>query len=83
MADTFGTIRAALNEDRIRADERRRYEDLLGSIWLYISWYYVTRQLTLEQKELFADAVEAWDARLNEGSGERPARLERWWRDDA
>lgn len=64
--------------------EQREYEDLLGSIWLYIKWEYVTRQLTTPQKELFADAVDAWSARLNEGEPEE-LRVEsgarRWWRD--
>jgi len=71
-----------------RADERRTvaeqiaaYEDLLGSIWLYIGWRHVTKQLTTEQKELFAAAVEASELRLN-GVGE-PFDVDRWWRDDA
>lgn len=60
----------------------RRYEDLLGAIWLYIPWHYVTKQLTTEQKELFADAVDAHSARINAEEPEiglLPA--ERWWRD--
>jgi len=69
-------------EAQIRADERRQYEDLLGSIWLYIPWRFITRQLTTEQKELFADVVEAWSARLNENDpDEEPTSPERWWRD--
>jgi len=60
-----------------------RYEDLLGSIWLYINWRYVTRHLPTEKKELFADAVDAWSARLAAGDGETETRgpAERWWRD--
>jgi len=74
--------RAKALEERIRADERRQYEDLLGSIWLYIPWRFVTRQLTTAQKELFADAVKAWSARLNEDDpDEEPTSPERWWRD--
>jgi len=74
--------RAAMLEEQIRADERREYEDLLGSIYLYIPWRFVTRQLTTPQKELFADAVEAWSARLNEGDpDEEKAIADRWWRE--
>ena len=59
-----------------------RYEDLLGSIWLYVNWRYVTKQLTTEQKELFADAVDAHSARLNAGEPEIDLHpVERWWRD--
>jgi hypothetical protein len=59
-----------------------RYQDLLGSIWLYIPWQFVTKQLTTPQKELFADAVDAHSRRLNADEPEinlHPA--ERWWRD--
>jgi hypothetical protein len=69
-------------EPGIRADERRKYEDLLGSVWLYIGWRDVTRQLTTEQKNLFADAVAAELAR---GGGfdasEAEAAVDRWWID--
>lgn len=68
----------------LAAQVRREYEDLLGSIWLYIGWRYVTKQLTTEQKNLFADAVEA-DLRRGDGfeDGELDAAVDRWWRDDA
>lgn len=56
----------------------QRYEDLLGSIWLYIKWVYVTRQLRTADKELFADAVDAWNARLHDDD---PGHAQRWWRD--
>lgn len=51
------------------------YEDLLGSIWLYVPWLSVTRGLTTQQKELWADAVEAWA-----GRGEVSLIADRWWR---
>jgi hypothetical protein len=66
----------------------RDYEDLLGSIWLYIDWRYVTKQLTTRQKELFADAVDR-DVmrdvmRDQEEDGDEPRPVaDRWWRDDA
>jgi hypothetical protein len=56
------------------------YENLLGDIHLYIRWRWVTSQLTKEQKELWADAVEAWSARLNAGT-EETKTADRWWRD--
>lgn len=61
------------------AREHRDLEDLLGSVWLYIPWRYVTRQLTTAQKELFADAVDRSAERNHDGTGE-PSKAERWWR---
>jgi hypothetical protein len=79
-----------VSEEDIRADERRKtaetitaYEDLLGSIWLYIGWRYVTKQLTTEQKEMFADAVESSSRQLNDDDPSEPLDVDRWWRDDA
>lgn len=54
-------------------------EDILGNVWLYIDWRYVTKQLTTEQKERFADAVDAWSQRLNDDDGR--SVTDRWWRD--
>lgn len=56
------------------------YEDLLASVWLYIGWRYVTRQITTEQKELFADSVDRSHERSHDGIGE-PSMAERWWRE--
>jgi hypothetical protein len=47
--------------------------DLLASIWLYIDWRYVTKNLTTPQREMFANAVDE--------HGEH-STAERWWRDD-
>ncbi|MFI6496876.1 hypothetical protein [Nonomuraea typhae] len=66
----------------LTAQVRHEYEDLLGSVWLYIGWRYVTKQLTTEEKEMFADAVEASERRLNKGF-DPPLVVDRWWRDDA
>lgn len=60
---------------------REPYEDLLGDISLYVPWRFVTLQLTTEQKEMWADAVEAWSAQLNAGTDETTT-VDRWWRDD-
>lgn len=56
-------------------------EDLLGDLWLYVNWRWITTQLTTPQKERFADAVEASSARLNAGTDET-THVDRWWRDD-
>lgn len=60
--------------------QREAYQDLLGSIWLYIKWQYVTKQLTTEEKNLFADAVDAASARMNDWDpDDRHPVAERWW----
>ena len=51
----------------------RDYTELLSSIYLYINWRYVTKQLTTPQKELWADAVDS----TREPGGEY--RVHRWW----
>lgn len=58
--------------------QREAYQDLLGCISLYIKWRYVTKQLPNAQKELFADAVDAWSERLNDTHDWTPV-AERWW----
>lgn len=65
-----------------RADERRKFEDLLGAVWLYIGWRYVTKPLTTEQKNLFADAVDAYWSRSDAFEGEESTPVDRWWVDD-
>lgn len=52
----------------------RRYQDLLGAIWLYVDWRYVTKQLTTEQKNLWADAVDVFGDEADHG-----AKADRWW----
>jgi len=80
-------IRAAAEEIVSTENARRRemlrpYEDLLASIWLYIPWQYVTKQLTTPQKEMFADAIDASHARSDAQESEpEPHPVERWWRD--
>lgn len=65
LKEQYDDLRAQINA----------YRETLGAIWLYINWRYVTKQLTTEQKELWADAVDAF------GEPE-PGKAERWWRDD-
>jgi hypothetical protein len=56
-------------------------QKLLASIWLYVDWYYVTRKLTTDQKEAWADAVDnaSWIASDCSEAWEPVA--DRWWRD--
>jgi len=54
-------------------------QNLLGDIWLYSDWAYVTRQLTTPQKELWLGAVAAWHKRLGPGE-EFDADEWAWWR---
>jgi hypothetical protein len=74
--------REAVLMDGYAVPAQRAYEDLLASLWLYINWRFVTKQLTTEQKELFADAVDASHARANADDPDLgPYSVERWWRD--
>jgi hypothetical protein len=76
--------REALADDAIAAhEENERLQDLLGSIWLYVGWRSATRSLTTDQRELWADAVDAKSMRGQAEDGEEPHPVaERWWRDD-
>lgn len=56
------------------------YRDLLTSIWLYVDWRYVTRQLTTTQRELWADAIDAEGAVRHPDD---PTQADRWWRPSA
>jgi hypothetical protein len=49
------------------------YRELLGAIWLYVKWHYVTKQLTTEQKQMWADAVDSF------GETDEGPKAERWW----
>lgn len=54
------------------------YKELLLCIQLYMKWRYVTRQLTTEQKNLWADAIEEISERWHPGDG---SKADRWWQD--
>lgn len=58
-----------------RGCERPLLLGLLASIWLYVDWRYVTRQLTTQQKELWADAIEST------ADPEVELTVDRWWRE--
>jgi hypothetical protein len=60
------------------ATEIDAYKDMLGQLWLYVDWRYVTKQLETEHKERWAQAVEAWSRALNPGDPD-PIHVDRWW----
>lgn len=71
------------HEARVAAEkERDRARELLATIWLYVKWRWVTRQLTTDQKELWADAVDESSRVLQIEDGETPRPVaDRWWRE--
>jgi hypothetical protein len=75
----LAVVQPELDAATLRAEQADReiaaYRELLGSIWLYVSWRYVTRQLTTPQKEMWADAVDST------GDAEAPVTADRWWRE--
>lgn len=87
------TVRASLTDEAVPVwlDEHyktptarliERHENLLASIALYIKWFYVTKQLTTEQKELFADSIDASHKRMDERLNDESLPANRWWRAD-
>ncbi len=74
----------ALADDAIAAhEENERLQDLLGTIWLYVGWRSATRSLTTEERELWADAVDAKTRAGQIEDGEEPHPVaDRWWWDD-
>jgi hypothetical protein len=68
--------KAEIVSDRDEMSEKiYALEELLGAIWLYVNWHYVTKQLTTEQKELWANAVDKYG-----DPEDRGPKAERWWR---
>lgn len=70
-------------EDKLKflkqvSKERDDLFELLGAIWLYVNWKSVTKQLTTEQRNLWADAV---DATVADRDDESPT-ADRWWQHD-
>lgn len=72
----------AYNEAQKPAEDVEDPRDaLLANVWLYVSWKSLTSQLTTEQRELWADAIErVHDRHRCEGSY---SSVDRWWRDEA
>jgi hypothetical protein len=76
-----GPVRAALVAAGLAeaTAERDLLAGALGSLWLYVDWRWLTKQLTTEEKEAWATCVERWSADVNEGSTETPVVADRWW----
>lgn len=53
-----------------------------ASAYLHINWKYVTKQMTTEEKEAFADACDRAAVQAAREDGEEPRLVPRWWRDD-
>lgn len=53
-------------------------DELLRCIWLHVNWYSITKRLTTEQKDLWADIIDTHPEHIREG--DEPVR--RWWRDN-
>ena len=51
------------------------HEQILGDIYLYVDWRSITKHLTTEQKEAWADVVEREFAK-----DEIEHKVDRWWR---
>jgi hypothetical protein len=62
-------------QPEVSPDAREAFEDLLASIYLYVPWNFVTSQLETVQKDLWADAIDAWRERAGTGGS-----VDRWWR---
>lgn len=63
------------NENLDLRQENEALREILSAIWLYVNWRYITRQLTYNQKELWADVL---DSDVPEGTDE--VLVDRWWR---
>lgn len=60
-----------------RLEQRQtEYREILHCIWLYVNWHYVTKQLTTEQKNLWANAIDLCSRADHPGAA---AVAERWW----
>jgi hypothetical protein len=73
------TVRVESVDDRwvyVAPADHQELREILGNLWLYVDWRYCTKQLTTEQKELWAVAVDEWRRDLNPGE-DHPA--DRWW----
>ena len=75
------TMRMLVDQRDAALADVEAMEEILGNLWLYIKWQYVTKQLTTEQKERFADAVDASQRRMCEAENETYQPIaDRWWR---
>lgn len=65
-----------------QAELVRQMQDMIAYVDLHIGEYPI-RKLTTEQRELWADSVDASGARMAKEEGwDDPRSYERWWRED-
>lgn len=61
--------------------ELAKRDELLAVIWMYVNtWRYVTKQLTTEQREMWADAVDAYHPDPHDPY--LGPKADRWWDED-
>jgi hypothetical protein len=61
---------------RMASDQAQEFQDLLREITPHMNWRFVTAQLTPEQREVWAEVIEA-------GADEHaPVEADRWWLDN-
>jgi hypothetical protein len=66
----------------LRGDELTPLEAAMHSVWLHGNWRWLTSNMTTEQREAAADAVQRYSNKLSADDGERPDPIAdlRWWR---
>jgi hypothetical protein len=63
-------------------EEVEKLQNLLGELSLYVRWRYCTMQLITNQREVWAQAVEAWERDIHRDDPRTLAELhhaDRWW----
>lgn len=78
-------LEASLDYQEALEERVAALQDVIGYVSIHIKERWMVSKLTTEQKELWADAVEAWELRLHADEPEVLAELtpyDRWWRDE-
>lgn len=78
MAATPTATDLATGEHRKIGPMVHHLDGAAHSVWLHGKWWWLTKNMTTEEREAFADAVERYSATLEP---EDPVRVDRWWRD--
>ncbi|BAL87332.1 hypothetical protein AMIS_21120 [Actinoplanes missouriensis 431] len=55
------------------------YDGAMHSVWLHGDWRWLTRNMTTEEREAAADAVQRHSNLLNDGDGAGELTSLRWW----
>jgi hypothetical protein len=84
MADIVAAVEEQERRITTAIGERPQTADLDAacfSVYLHGDWRWLTRNMTTDQKEAFADAADRHEATWPDD--DRGTRMDRWWRDDA